>query len=81
MVRLGLDPEPKRLPARFYRSDSGREPVREWLKKLDWADRKTIGEDIRDVEFSCPSGCRWFDHSARTCGKFAAVFRKAESRA
>jgi len=42
----------KRLPARFYRSDSGREPVREWLKSLNPEDRRTIGEDIKDVEFS-----------------------------
>ena len=48
--------EPKRLPARFYRSDAGREPVREWLKSLDVEDRKVIGEDIKDVEFSWPIG-------------------------
>jgi phage-related protein len=47
---------PKRLPARFYRSSSGREPVREWLKKLDAEDRRIIGEDIKDVEFSWPIG-------------------------
>jgi phage-related protein len=46
----------KRLPARFYRSDSGREPVREWLKSLDAEDRRVIGEDIEDVEFSWPIG-------------------------
>ena len=46
----------KRLPARFYRSDSGREPVREWLKSLDVGDRRIIGEDIKDVEFSWPIG-------------------------
>jgi phage-related protein len=46
----------KRLPARFYRSDSGREPVREWLKSLGPDDRRTIGEDIKDVEFSWPIG-------------------------
>jgi phage-related protein len=46
----------KRLPARFFRSDAGREPVREWLKSLDLEDRKTIGEDIKDVEFSWPIG-------------------------
>jgi phage-related protein len=46
----------KRLPARFYRSDTGREPVREWLKSLDAADRRVIGEDIKDVEFSWPIG-------------------------
>jgi hypothetical protein len=42
----------KRLPARFYRSDIGREPVREWLKTLEQEDRKIIGEDVKDVEFS-----------------------------
>ena len=46
----------KRLPAYFYRSDSGREPVREWLRGLDVDDRKIIGEDIRDIEFSWPIG-------------------------
>lgn len=49
-------PEPKRLPARFYRSNAGREPVREWLKSLEVEDRKVIGEDIKDVEFSWPIG-------------------------
>jgi Phage derived protein Gp49-like (DUF891) len=46
----------KRLQAWFYRSDAGREPVREWLKSLDGADRRIIGEDIKDVEFSWPIG-------------------------
>ena len=47
-VNAGL----KQLPARFYRLDSGREPVREWLKELDPDDRRIVGEDIKDVEFS-----------------------------
>jgi len=46
----------KRLPAHFYRSEGGREPVREWLKGLDREDRKVVGEDIKDVEFSWPIG-------------------------
>lgn len=46
----------KRLPASFYATATGHEPVREWLKTLDPADRKTIGEDIKDVEFSWPIG-------------------------
>jgi phage-related protein len=46
----------KRLPAHFYRSDNGREPVRQWLKDLEPDDRKVIGEDIKDVEFSWPIG-------------------------
>ena len=46
----------KRPPAFFYESPSGRVPVREWIKSLDAADRKAIGEDIKDVEFSWPIG-------------------------
>ena len=51
-----MSSELKRLPARFYRSDSGREPVREWLKRLGPDDRKVLGEDIKDVDFSWPIG-------------------------
>src|ERR1017187_4454189 len=40
--RAGVNPGLKRLPARFYRSDTGREPVREWLKDLQPEDRKAI---------------------------------------
>jgi len=47
-----MSPGLKRLPAYFYRLDSGKEPVREWLKVLAPEDRKAIG--IKDVEFSWP---------------------------
>lgn len=30
--------------------------MREWLKSLDAEDRRIIGEDIKDVEFSWPIG-------------------------
>ena len=56
MVLYSMSPGLKRLPAYFYRSDSGREPVREWLKGLEAEDRRVIGEDIKDVEFSWPIG-------------------------
>jgi len=51
-----MSPGLKRLPAYFYRSDNGREPVRDWLKGLELEDRKAIGADIKDVEFSWPIG-------------------------
>ncbi len=51
-----MNPSLKRLPAGFYRSNSGHEPVRDWLKGLAAEDRKAIGEDIKDVEFSWPIG-------------------------
>ena len=46
----------KRVPARFYQSDNGTEPVRDWLKDLDKEDRKLIGADIKTVEFGWPIG-------------------------
>ena len=48
--------ELKKLPAVFYRSPSGSEPVREWLKELSFADRRTVGQDIALVEFGWPVG-------------------------
>jgi phage-related protein len=56
MVRCSVMGIAKRLPARFYRTSGGREPVRDWLRALPLTDRKTIGEDIKDVEFSWPIG-------------------------
>ena len=72
----------KRLPARFYRSDAGREPAREWLKRQQPEDRKAIGEDIKDVEYSWPNGMPlvrsigqglWEVRSTLTVGRIARV--------
>ncbi len=68
----------KRLPARFYRSDSGREPVREWPKSLDAGSRKVIGEDIKDVEFSWPIACLWFGSGGRPLGGSEQLPRKPD---
>jgi len=46
----------KKVPAVFYRSNSGSEPVREWLLDLAKDDRKSIGTDIQTVEFGWPVG-------------------------
>ena len=40
----------------FFRLDSGREPVRGWLKELQSEHRKTIGEDIKTLQFGWPVG-------------------------
>jgi phage-related protein len=55
-------PSNRKLPAVFYRSESGDEPVREWLKALDMVDRKTIGEDIAYVQYKWPIGKPRVDH-------------------
>ena len=44
------------LSVRFYATTSAREAVREWLLLLSRADRQTIGEDIRTVQFGWPLG-------------------------
>jgi phage-related protein len=40
----------------FYKSQSGNEPVREWLKSLPKEDRKAIGEDIKTAQYGWPLG-------------------------
>lgn len=45
-----------RLHVLFYKTDSGNEPVREWLKSLAREDRRIIGEDIKTVQFGWPLG-------------------------
>ena len=40
----------------FFKSETGNEPVRDWLKSLSATERKTIGEDIKTVQFGWPLG-------------------------
>lgn len=40
----------------FWTSETGAEPVREWLKDLARDDRRQIGEDIKTVQFGWPVG-------------------------
>lgn len=53
------------LDVRFFSTDSGSEPVREWLKELPAIDRKTIGEDIKTVQFGWLLGMPLVDHVDR----------------
>jgi phage-related protein len=46
----------KILQAVFYKSVSGKRPVRDWLMAFSPEDRKTIGEDIATLEFCWPVG-------------------------
>lgn len=46
----------KRVPAVFFRSRTGAEPVRDWLRSLDKQDRFRIGTDLKTVEFGWPIG-------------------------
>src|SRR5215472_4248791 len=44
------------VPVRFYRTKAGAEPVLEWLRSLDKADRRAIGLDLMRVQFGWPIG-------------------------
>lgn len=44
------------MAVRFYRSKSGKEPVRDWLRGLPRQSKKAIGEDIKTVQFGWPLG-------------------------
>ena len=51
-----------KLHATFFRSLTGKEPVREWLLELSKADRKAIGTDIAYVQYKWPIGKPRIDH-------------------
>lgn len=46
----------KIISVRFYKTDLGNEPVKEWLFSLEKEERKIIGADIQTVEFGFPIG-------------------------
>jgi len=48
--------ETKVLEARFFRTASGRLPVREWLLTLSKEDRRIVGFDIHMAEIGWPVG-------------------------
>ncbi|HZB87075.1 MAG TPA: type II toxin-antitoxin system RelE/ParE family toxin [Terracidiphilus sp.] len=79
----------KRIPAVFFRTEAGNEPVREWLKAMAPEDRRRIGEDIRTVEYGWPIGmpvCRPLGnglHEVRTNltgNRIARVFFSVDAR-
>lgn len=50
------DTDDKTLQARFYLTESGSNPVRDEIMKLSPEERKTVGEDVKSVEFGWPIG-------------------------
>lgn len=48
--------EPHKIPLVFYRSTGGKEPVRDWLKALERADRLEVGADLQRVQYRWPVG-------------------------
>ena len=46
----------KRKSVRFFQSDSGREPVKDWIKRLPRSSRKVIGRDVLTLQLGWPLG-------------------------
>ena len=44
------------MPAYFYRTAGGAEPVLDWLRSLPPDDRRAIGTDLATVQFGWPIG-------------------------
>jgi phage-related protein len=72
----------KRVPARFFGTPQGNEPVRDWLKGLDPVARRRIGFDLKGLEYGWPVGmplCRslgrglWELRSSLPDGRIARV--------
>ena len=47
---------PRKIPLAFFRTSTGREPVREWLRGLDEAERQAIGRDLLRAQWRWPVG-------------------------
>jgi phage-related protein len=52
---MPADDVPK-IPLVFYRTAAGAEPVRDWLKAMDRADRLAVGADLQRVQYRWPVG-------------------------
>ncbi len=50
------DDENLRFQVNFFKTENGKQPVRDWLMELSHEDRKVIGEDLKTAQFGWPLG-------------------------
>ena len=48
--------KPRKIPLVFFRTLAGREPVREWLRGLEKAERQSIGMDLLRAQWRWSAG-------------------------
>jgi phage-related protein len=53
---MAADPTPQKIPLLFFRTDTGSEPVRDWLKSLEEVERREIGKDLLRAQWRWPVG-------------------------
>jgi phage-related protein len=56
MVEEALERRDPVLRVVFYRTATGNEPVREWLKSLGREDCRTVGQDVKTAQYGWPLG-------------------------
>ncbi len=64
----------------FYSTQSGREPVREWLTGLSKDQKKLIGEDIKTVQFGWPIGIPVVEKLDRDLWEVRTILRNKIAR-
>ncbi len=53
---VAADQTLQKIPLVFFRTNTGSEPVREWLKELDEVERREIGRDLLRAQWRWPVG-------------------------
>jgi phage-related protein len=56
LIHCFADESRTSAPGRVFKTDTGNEPVRDWLKSLPKEDCKVIGTDILTVQYAWPVG-------------------------
>ena len=60
--------EPQKIPLIFFRTAAGGEPVREWLKRADEAERQAIGKGLQRAQWRRESAVRSWSDEQETYG-------------
>jgi phage-related protein len=53
---MASEKTPRKIQLVFFRTDAAGEPVRDWLKALDQAERRAIGTDLLRAQWRWPVG-------------------------
>ena len=51
-----MTPQAAKIDLVFYKSLSGNQPVRDWLKELDEPSRREVGQDMMRIQYRWPVG-------------------------
>lgn len=54
--KMAFEQKPRKIQLVFFRNDRGGEPVRDWLRDLDQAERRAIGTDLLRAQWRWPVG-------------------------